>query len=466
MTKPIKKTLSVVGLIAILALLPLHEFVFASAPRKVITSPQPSSVVLQPSAASYMESHVLVKFRLGVSSQTVQQQLKMESAQAQAAPELARLGVMLLNVPPGNVLQVVAHLKQSPAVEFAAPDYQVQAVDTIPNDTSWTSQYGPDNIQAPQAWDITTGSSSVTIAVIDTGTNLCHPDLATKIWNNPGEIPDNGLDDDQDGYVDDWRGWDFVNADNAPEDDHGHGTHVSGIAAAESNNEMGIAGIAWGARVMPLKVLSGSGFGSESDVASAMIWAADHGAKVINLSLGGGMPSSVMEAAVNYAYDHGVIVAAAAGNSGSLGVLYPAAYSNALAVASTDAGNNLSWFSSYGPEVDIAAPGSNIYSTYLGGGYGTLSGTSMATPHVAGVAALLASLPQYDTPDKIRAALQNTALDLGDPGWDQYSGYGLIQAYNALLFDPATLIPTPTPTPTPTLPLTYYFPLVLSAKTC
>lgn len=462
--KQIKQSFSILGLIVVLALLPLHEFVFAAAPAKATTSPQPSPVIVQLSASSYIESRVLVKFRLGVSSKAAQQQVTAERARLEAAPELARLGVLMLKVPPGQVLQVVAHLKQNPAVEFAEPDYQVQAVDTIPNDPSWVSQYGPTNIQAPQAWDITTGSSAVTIAVIDTGVDLSHPDLASKIWNNPREIAGNGVDDDCDGYIDDWRGWDFFNQDNNPQDDHGHGTHVSGIAAASSNNSLGITGIAWGARVMPLKVLSSGGYGSESDVASAMTWAADHGAKVINLSLGGPVASYVMEAAVNYAYTHGVTVAAAAGNSGSYGVLYPAAYSNALAVASTDSSNTLSGFSSYGPEVDLAAPGSYIYSTYLGGGYATLSGTSMASPHVAGVAALLAGLPEYDTPAKIRAALQNSALDLGDLGWDQYAGYGLIQAYNALLFDPATPTPTPTPTITPTPAFVYYFPYF--AQTC
>lgn len=459
MNKQIKQSFSVVGLITVLALLPLHEFVFvsASASVKATPPPQPSSVVLQPSAVSYIENRVLVKFKLGVSSTAIQQQVQAQDAQTQPAGELARLGVLLLKVPPGQVPQVVAHLRQNPAVEFAEPDYQVQAVDTLPDDPNWVYQYGPMNIQAPQAWDLTTGSSAVTIAVIDTGVSLTHPDLASKLWNNPSEIPDNGIDDDCDGYVDDWRGWDFFNHDNNPQDDHGHGTHVSGIAAASGNNSVGIAGIAWGARIMPLKVLSGAGYGSESDVASAMTWAADHGAKVINLSLGGSFASSVMEAAVNYAYAHGVTVAAAAGNSGGYGILYPAAYTNAIAVASTDSSNTLSSFSSYGPEVDLAAPGSSIYSTYPSG-YTYLSGTSMATPHIAGVAALLAGLPQYDTPSKIRAALQNTALDLGDAGWDQYYGYGLVQAYNALLFDLATPTPTATPPPTPTPYVVYYFP--------
>ena len=361
-----------------------------------------------------------------------------------ATTALAALGVTVLKVPGGAVPQVVADLRRSPAVEFAEPNYLVHTAVITPSDPGWANQYGPVRIQAPQAWDITIGSSSVTIAVIDSGVDLDHPDLASKIWTNPGETgggkQTNGVDDDGDGYVDDWRGWDFVNGDNNPQDDYGHGTHVSGIAAAASDNGIGIAGIAWGAQIMPLKILDNTGNGSDSDVASAMVWATDHGAQIINLSLGGDAPASVMEAAVNYAYGRGVTVVAAAGNSGRSGVLYPAAYRDVIAVAATDINNNHAGFSTYGPEVDLAAPGVGVYSTYWSPGgsstYFSLSGTSMATPHVAGVAALLASLPQFNTPDKIRQALEETALDLGPVCRDPYYGSGLVQAYAALQFNP------------------------------
>ena len=280
----------------------------------------------------------------------------------------------------------------------------------------------------------------MTIAIIDTGVDLTHPDLASKIWTNPGEMgggkETNGIDDDGDGYVDDWRGWNFVSQSNNPQDDHGHGTHVAGIAAAIGNNGVGIAGIAWGAPIMALKILDSTGNGSDSDLASAMIYAVDHGAQIINLSLGSSSPSAAIATVVNYAYAHNVTVVAAAGNQGQLGVLYPAADPQAIAVASVDATNNRSWFSNYGPQIALAAPGSDIYSTCLGGGYCTKSGTSMATPHVAGLAALLASQPKFNTPFKIRLALQTTALDLGTSGWDQYYGYGLVQAYNALRYEP------------------------------
>jgi len=191
---------------------------------------------------------------------------------------------------------------------------------------------------------------------------------------------------------------------------------------------------------MPRKVLDSRGEGANMDLALAIHWAVDHQANVINLSLGDPPPDPVMKEAVDYAYAQGVTVIAAAGNTGRPGVLYPAAYPPALAVAATDANNRVAWFSSSGPEVDVAAPGVGIYSTYWtasgGSTYQTLSGTSMATPHVAGAAALLAGLPQFDTPDKIRTALEATALDLGAPCRDAQYGAGLVQVFAALNYDP------------------------------
>jgi len=389
-----------------------------------------------PPAAKYVSDEVIVRLQPGATMEAIQPFAGGHSLRA--LKDLGPLNALLLQVPPGKVSEIVAVLSRAPAVIFAEPNYLVHAAVITPSDPDWPNQYGPALIQAPQAWTITTGASAVSIAVIDTGVDLNHPDLADKIWNNPDEIPNNGVDDDQDGYVDDWRGWDFVNSDNNPQDDYGHGTHVAGIAAAASNNAVGIAGIAWGARIMPLKILDSQGDGANSDLALAMHWAADHGAQVINLSLGDPALDPIMEEAVNYAVAHGAVVIAAAGNSGYSGVLYPAAYANAIAVAATDASNHVAGFSSVGPQVDVAAPGVSIYSTYWsatgGSTYNTLSGTSMATPHVAGVAALLAALPQFNTPAKIRAALEATTLPLTTCHNPQ-TGFGLVQAYAALQAD-------------------------------
>jgi LPXTG-site transpeptidase (sortase) family protein len=296
--------------------------------------------------------------------------------------------------------------------------------DTIPNDPGWRNQYGLLAIHAPQGWDLSTGSAAVTIAVEDTGVDLGHVDLAGKI------VP----------------GFDFVNSDNDPQDDNGHGTHVAGIAAAVSNNGIGVAGVSWGAHIMPVKVLNASGNGSYADVAAGIVWAADNGAQVINLSLGGSMPSFVLEDAVNFAYGRDVTLVAAAGNSGSNSVLYPARYPHVIAVAATDSSNNRASFSNFGPEIDVAAPGVAIYSTTLDNNYAYLSGTSMAAPFVSGLAAILRGIPGNVSPDEITREIETTALDLGIPGRDDLYGYGLIQMDAAL----QPLLPTSTPSFTPT----------------
>lgn len=324
--------------------------------------------------------------------------------------ELAKLGLRVLRLAAETAAQAHA---QPGFLQMAQP---VWALDTVPDDPGWGLQYGPAAIQAPLAWDVTTGTLTVTIAIIDTGIDLTHPELAGKIIS----------------------GTTFISGTTTPQDDHGlgHGTHVAGIAAAAGGNALGIAGINWGARLMPVKVLDRFGNGDDLDVAAGIIWAADHGADVINLSLGGPCPSPAMELAVTYAYTMGATVVAAAGNSGQAGVLCPAAAEQALAVAATGPSNDHAMFSTFGPEVDLAAPGVSIYSTKPGGQYGLLSGTSMAAPHVAGAAALLAGQPGFDTPAAIRRALEGSALDLGPVCRDMYYGAGLIQLRAALDYGP------------------------------
>ena len=219
-----------------------------------------------------------------------------------AQEELGRLGVILLEIPASGMDERLRELQAVTGVAFVEPNYLVQALDVIPNDPGWGSQYGLTAIRAPQGWELSSGSSSVTIAIIDSGVDLSHADLAGKIT----------------------AGYDFVNNDDTPQDDFGHGTHVAGIAAALGNNGTGVAGVSWGARVMPLKVLSSTGSGTYANVAAAIVWAADHGAQVINLSLGGVSPSATLEAAVVYAYNKGMLLVAASGNTGSSQVLYPA----------------------------------------------------------------------------------------------------------------------------------------------
>lgn len=334
------------------------------------------------------------------------------------------LGIYAVRVPEAQADEIMQSLSLRPDVRYAEPNYTVTAQDTIPNDPGFPLQYALVNIRAPQAWDITTGSSAVTIAIIDSGVDLSHPELASKLLS----------------------GYDFVNGDAVPQDDNGHGTHVAGIAAAASNNGLGMAGVSWGARILPVKVLNALNSGTYANVAAGIVWATDQGAQVINLSLGGSSASLTLENAINYAASRGVALVAAAGNT-SGAVLYPARYPSVIAVANTNAANQRVPSSAFGPEIDLAAPGAGIYSLAIGGGYTTLGGTSMSAPHVSGALALLLSLPGVST-GQARAWLEASALDIDAPGWDVFTGYGLIQLDAALLLAvPQTLTPTLTAKP-------------------
>jgi serine protease len=387
---------------------------------------------------------VLVKYRPGTSDPMI------------AAIE-SSLGVSSSYVSPYNGVHVVpvaadatvAGLVSAFAafggVEFAQPNGVVTAA-FLPNDTYFAApenyQWNLNTIGMPSAWDVNGGGSPTTIvAVIDTGVAYedfgrykLAPDLAGTTFV---------------------QGWDFVNNDAHPNDDQGHGTHVTGTIAQTTNNSFGCAGIAYGVSIMPLKVLNSSGSGTEQDVADAIHYAADHGAKIVNMSLGSSSPSTVMEQAVNYAYSKGVTLVAATGNDNALGAMavnYPGAYANVIAVGATRFDNHVTWYSNKGPQIDIVAPGGDLSVDQNGDGYGDgilqndfnlntknvkdfgfwfLSGTSMATPHVAGVAALLYDQGVHD-PDLIKAILQQTARDLEAPGFDCDTGWGLLNAAAAL----------------------------------
>ncbi|WP_270180973.1 S8 family peptidase [Alkalihalobacillus sp. CinArs1] len=285
----------------------------------------------------------------------------------------------------GNAAQAIKALEKNPHVDYAEENSMFH-VSYTPNDPFFSSeQYAPQKVKAPAAWDVSQSSSSVKIAVIDTGVDYNHPDLSGKVI----------------------KGYDFADNDNDPMDEHYHGTHVSGIAAANTNNGIGIAGLAPKASILSVRVLDESGSGSLDDVAQGIRYSADQGAQVINLSLGGILGSQTLKDAVNYAWNKGSVVVAAAGNESTPKPSYPAYYSNAIAVAATDQNDMIAYYSNYGTWVDIAAPGSSVYSTMPGNSYDNLSGTSMASPVVAGVAGLLAS--QGRSASEIRTALEETA---------------------------------------------------------
>jgi len=313
----------------------------------------------------------------------------------------------LLKVPNGKVEEVLADLANDPSVELAEPDYVMHAL-AVPNDPSYSSQYHLPKISAPAAWDIAKGSSAITVAIIDTGIDIQHADLSAKI------VP----------------GYDFVNLDTNADDDQGHGTHCAGIAAAGTNNGLNGAGVDWNAKLMPVKVLDAGGSGYTSDIISGVNWASANGAKVLSMSLGGGGASTAFQDAINAAWNSGKIIVAAAGNSNTSTKSYPAAYNNVVAVASTTSTDARSSFSNYGTWVDIAAPGSSIYSTANGGGMTTMSGTSMACPVVAGSLSLLWSKNPGATNAAVVSRLMATADKITGTGTNWVAGR--VNLYNAV----------------------------------
>lgn len=287
---------------------------------------------------------------------------------------------------------------------------EATAIAALTDDSQYNQLWGLKKIMANYAWRYQVGSSRVLVAVVDTGVDYTHEDLAGTVIN----------------------GWDFVNNDADARDDHGHGTHVAGTIAATINNNKGIAGVSPNVQILAVKVLSASGSGSWSGVANGIVYAANRGAKVINLSLGGGA-SLTVKAAVDYAWSKGALVACAAGNSGPQQPIYPAAYPSCLAVGATDQNDQRASFSNYAPE-GVAAPGVLILSTFPGNQYRSWNGTSMATPHVAGVAALIFSNDSYHrTNVRVRQILTTTTQDIGAPGKDPIFGYGRINAWRAVL---------------------------------
>jgi predicted CXXCH cytochrome family protein len=370
---------------------------------------------------------------------------------------LDSLDTLLVPVANDQLAKVLTGLKNSPGVLFSEPNYLL-SIASLPNDPEINTQPNLWNIQAPQAWDALPSMQEVLVAVLDTGVQIAHPDLANSLWQNAGELgldakgndrTSNGIDDDNNGYVDDWQGWNTVSNTNNVTDDNGHGTHLAGIIAAGVNNSIGIAGIAPNARLLPVKVLDESGYGTYTQVAEGIMYATDMGARILNLGFGGLGSSQVLQEAVNYALAHGVLVVAASGNGGLNTTYYPASYPGVISVGAVDGGLNLAPFSSSNEHVSLVAPGVSINSTTLGGTYGELSGTSISSAHVSGVAALLAGQPGFETSDKLRSAMLGSAYDLGAPGQDPYFGFGIVHAFDALGYY-GPVLPTPTPWAVPT----------------
>ncbi len=392
-----------------------------------------------PGTVRYRPAEILVKFRPGATL-VARRNLRVRGGGVTAKRSI---GLPLYSVTLGRgvgVKDALRRYRASSQVEYAEPNY-LRALARTPNDTYYRSgQWNMVKTSVDHAWDIATDATSTTVAVIDSGLDLTHPDISGNVWANPLEVPGNSTDDDANGYVDDVNGWNFAVGEGDPSDHDGHGTHVAGIIAAETNNGRGVAGLAggWGndggARLMALRVTNDEGLASDLDIAEAIAYAADNGAKVINMSLSGFELSLTLKGAVESAYhDYDVFVVAAAGNQIEgypfPYTSYPAAYEHVTAVAATDSSDRRPWWSNYGRFVDVSAPGESIASTYWNLGahaYAVASGTSMASPHVAGEAALLRSYYPTKTGDEIRVLIQSKCRDLGPHGKDYYTGYGRI----------------------------------------
>jgi len=287
----------------------------------------------------------------------------------------------------------------------------VESQVVVPNDTLYSEyQWNLPQIETEQGWNFSKGSQDMIVAVVDTGVQLDHPDLKGRLV----------------------KGINIIDPSQPPDDDVGHGTHVAGIIAAQVNNNEGVAGLTWYSKIMPVKALDSTGAGSTYAVAEGVIWAADHGANVINMSLGNYADAQFLHDAIQYATDKGALVVAASGNDNTDRPGYPAAYPEVLAVAATDPGGGKAEYSNYGDYIDVAAPGTSIASTYPGSRYAALSGTSMASPHVAALASLVRTANPELSNREVMDVLRSTARDLGDQGKDPLYGFGQIDIRKAL----------------------------------
>ena len=395
----------------------------------------------------YKPNQILVNFEEGVSSAEIASIQQEIGAKEVDTTEIT--GVALWEIAKGKDLEAaIRNLESNEAIAYAQPNYQYSAQAFIPNDPDFNELWGLNNtgqtggtedadVDAPEAWDINTGSDEIIVGVIDIGVDYDNPDLAANMWTNPDEIAGDGIDNDGNGYVDDIYGYDFVYGDSDPSDVYGHGTHVSGTIGAVGNDDFGIAGVNWNVKIMALKFLDDYGYGYTFDAIKAIEYAIAEGANLTNNSWGGGGYDQALADAIAAAGEAGQLFVAAAGNdyqnNNDIWPAYPASYEldNIISVAATDHNDNLAYFSNYGPEsVDIGAPGEDIYST-LPWGYEAWSGTSMATPHVAGAAALLWAEEPDLTWAEVKERLLST-VDIVDSLDGLVSSDGRLNLYNAL----------------------------------
>lgn len=351
---------------------------------------------------------LIVRSRQGASAAAVSAAIGAQTASI--AGQIPQLNTKILRVPIQALDKVRGALEKTGLFTYVERDNLAKGTLT-PNDSSLSSQWHMAKVQATSAWGISQGSTQVGIAIIDSGVDGTHPDLVPKLV----------------------QGYNFLSKNTDTSDVLGHGTATAGTAAAATDNLTGVAGLAWKNPIMPLLVVSSSGYAYYSNIANAITYAADHGIRVISISISGTSASGTLQSAVDYAWSKGAVVVASAGNTGNSVPNYPAACDKVIAVSATDANDNLPGWSSFGTWVDLSAPGDSILTTSTGGSYGYWSGTSFSAPLVSGLAALVLSANASLTNVSLVQLLQQNSDDLGAPGYDQYYGWGRINAYKALL---------------------------------
>ena len=436
--------------------------------------PSRSAYSYEHEEASYVDNQILVKFKAGMEETMDSYEMadfvaRRHATRVQPLNESRRGGQYLIELDGSlSVEDAVKQAASDPRVEFAEPNYLLYTSTTTPNDTLFNQQWALQNtgfsgqgkpgadIGATRAWDYTTGSNDIVVAVIDTGVDLSHVDLAPNAWVNRGERAGNGVDDDANGFVDDVNGWDFLNSRpktyENPDVDW-HGTHVSGIIGAAGNNGIGVTGVAWQVKIMSLKFI-GAKTGSTADAVKAINYVIDQkrrgvNVRVINASWGGPTESATLKTAILAAGDAGILFVCSAGNGSTDGrgvdldvvPAYPAAWSrdisSIISVAAVDSADSLASFSNYGrTTVQVAAPGYFVLSTIPGNQYGMGNGTSMSTPHVSGVAALVFSHQPSMSPAQVRQRIVSTAEPV--PSLiSRVTSSGRANAYNAVTNTPA-----------------------------
>ena len=368
------------------------------------------SLIAGANSPHVIPGQILVKTR--ADAYEAEKPLRSRGHQVQHRATVSKLNVRVLQVPETEAGQVLADLRNDPGVEYAERDLLAE-VAYVPNDPQVISgeEWHLERIHAPGAWNGTTGTAGVIVAVLDSGINRAHPDFNLIL-----------------------PGYDFVSGDSDPADDFGHGTAVAGVIAAGGNNGIGVAGVAFGCSLLPVKVVDRSGFASYSAIAQGIMYAVDQGARVINISIAGTSPSATLQQAVDYAWSNNVVIVAAAGNTGTSALNYPAACDHVLSVSATSPDDSLAAFSSYGSWVTLSAPGDGIWTTQrdLTNPYGSWRGTSFASPIVAGLAALVLSAEPSLANADVVSILEQTADDLGVPGSNSSFGAGRVNAFRAL----------------------------------